>query len=63
MSLTFDFAGAAELTIFFLKNRIGQPHQFRPRKDVNETIQARSKSDEKAGKSAAPIDMLPLITV
>jgi biopolymer transport protein ExbD len=31
--------------------------------DVNETIRTRSKSDEKAGKSTKPINILPLITV
>jgi hypothetical protein len=63
MSLTFDFAGAAEPTMPSVKDRFGQPHQFRTKMDVNEARQTRSKSDKNEGKSTKPIDILPLITV
>ena len=39
------------------------PHQLRTRMYVSETIRMRSNSDETAGKSTEPKDILPLITV
>src|ERR1700754_5193290 len=39
------------------------PHQFRTRKDANETQRTRPKSSKTAGKSTDLIDSPPLITV
>jgi hypothetical protein len=44
-------------------DRARRPNQFRTRNGVAEARQRRPSKDEKAGKSADPTDILPLITV
>jgi hypothetical protein len=39
------------------------PHQFRARNDLIEPQRTRTRSNENAGKSTKPVDILPLITV
>jgi hypothetical protein len=43
--------------------RVGQPHQFRTRNDLNKPQQARSNLNENSAKSTNPINFPALITV